>query len=53
MRTLLNLAILLLTAFVATAEQPTFGVVSSVPSVFGIARGGGLFGGKDKAAGDK
>lgn len=47
------MAILLLTTFVATAEQASFGVVSSMPSVFGIARGGGLFGGKDKTAADK
>jgi len=52
MKTVFNLAILLLTAFVATAEQSTFGVSVAGSSVFGISRGGGLFGGKEKTADD-
>jgi hypothetical protein len=45
MRTVFNLAIVLLSAFVASAEHSTYGAAS----VFGI-RGGGLFGGKEKSA---
>jgi len=51
MKTVFNLAILLLSAFTATAEQSAFGVsVVAGSSVFGISRGGGLFGGKEKEA---
>jgi len=48
MKTVFNVAILLLSAFLATAEQSTFGVSATGSSVFGISRGGGLFGGKEK-----
>jgi len=43
MKAVLNFAILLVSAFVASAEHSSFGA----KSVFGI-RGGGLFGGKEK-----
>jgi hypothetical protein len=43
----LNLTILLVTAFVASAKHASFGV-SAGDSVFGISRGGGLFGSKSK-----
>jgi len=49
MRTVFNLTILLVTAFVATADQSSFGISAGSP-VFGISRGGGLFGGKEKEA---
>lgn len=48
MKTVFNVAIVLLSAFLATAEQSTFGVSATGSSVFGISRGGGLFGGKEK-----
>ena len=43
MKVVLNFAILLVSAFVASAEHSSFGA----KSVFGM-RGGGLFGGKEK-----
>ncbi|GFH48602.1 hypothetical protein CTEN210_05078 [Chaetoceros tenuissimus] len=47
MKSILNLTILLVTAFVASAKHASFGV-SAGDSVFGISRGGGLFGSKSK-----
>lgn len=47
MKSILNLTILLVTAFVASAKHTSFGV-SAGDSVFGISRGGGLFGSKSK-----
>jgi len=51
MRTVFQLSVLLLATAFASASKSSFGVVgASGSAVFGVSRGGGLFGGKDDGA---